>query len=53
MPANMENTGVATVLEKVNFHSNPKEGQCQRMLKLLHSYVHSTVWQGNAQNPSS
>ena len=37
MPANMENTGVATVLEKVNFHSNPKEGQCQRIFKLLHS----------------
>ena len=24
-------------LEKVSFHSNPKERQCQRMLKLLHS----------------
>ena len=24
-------------LEKVNFHSNPKERQCQRMPKLLHS----------------
>ena len=37
MPANLENSAVATGLEKVNFHSNPKEGQCQRMLKLLHS----------------
>ena len=27
---------VATGLEKVSFHSNPKERQCQRMLKLLH-----------------
>ena len=31
MPANLENTAVATGLEKVSFHSNPKEGQCQRM----------------------
>ena len=25
---------MATGLEKVSFHSNPKEGQCQRMFKL-------------------
>ena len=31
MPANLENSAVATGLEKVNFHSNPKERQCQRM----------------------
>ena len=30
MPANLENSAVATELEKVNFHSNPKERQCQR-----------------------
>ena len=36
MPANLENTVVATGLEKISFHSNPKERQCQRMLKLLH-----------------
>ena len=35
MPANLENSAVATGLEKVSFHSNPKERQCQRMLKLL------------------
>ena len=35
MPANWENSAVATGLEKVRFHSNPKERQCQRMLKLL------------------
>ena len=34
MPANLENSAVATRLEKVSFHSNPKERQCQRMLKL-------------------
>ena len=33
---------VATGLEKVSFHSNPKERQCQRMLKLLHNYTHLT-----------
>ena len=34
MPANVENLAVATGLEKVSFHSNPKERQCQRMFKL-------------------
>ena len=32
MPANLENSAVATGLEKVSFQSNPKERQCQRML---------------------
>ena len=36
MPANLENSAVATGLEKVSFHSNPKERQCQRMFKLPH-----------------
>ena len=31
MPANLENSAVATGLEKVSFHSSPKERQCQRM----------------------
>jgi len=35
MPANLENSAVATGLEKVSFHSNPKEMQCQRC-----SYYH-------------
>ena len=30
-------TAVATGLEKVSFHPNPKERQCQRMFKLLHN----------------
>ena len=34
MPANLENSAVATGLEKISFHSNPKERQCQRMFKL-------------------
>ena len=29
-------------LEKVSFHSNPKEGQCQRMLTLPHNRPHLT-----------
>ena len=29
MPANLENSPVATGLENVSFHSNPKERQCQ------------------------
>ena len=35
-------TAVATGLEKVSFHSTPKEGQCQRMLKLLYNRAHFT-----------
>ena len=34
MPANLENSAVATGLEKVSFHSDSKERQCQRMFKL-------------------
>ena len=34
MPANLENSAVATGLEKVSFHANPKERQCQRIFKL-------------------
>ena len=32
MSVNLENSAVAAGLEKVSFHSNPKERQCQRML---------------------
>ena len=53
MPTNLENTAVATGLEKVSFHSNPKEGKCQRMFKLPHSCTHFTCQQGIAQKPSS
>ena len=40
MPANLENSAVATGLEKVSFHSNAREGQCQRMFKLPHNFTH-------------
>ena len=44
---------MAKGLEKVNFHSNPKEGQCQRMFKLQDNCTNFKCQQGNAQNPSS
>ena len=52
MPANLENSAVATGLVKVSFHSNPKERQCQRIFKLLYNCSHFTCQQCNAQNPS-
>ena len=42
MPANLENSAVAIGLEKVSFHSNPKERQCQRIFKLPHNCTHLT-----------
>ena len=42
MLANLENSAVATRLEKVSFHSNPKEEQCPRMFKLPDNYAHFT-----------
>ena len=59
MPANLENSAVATELEKVNFHSNPKERQTKEcssyhtivlilhasklMLKTLQARLHQYV----------
>ena len=59
MPANLENSAVATGLEKVSFHSNPKERQCkecsnyhtialishasQVMLKILQAWLQQYV----------
>ena len=37
-----QNSAVATGLEKVSFHSNPKERQCQRTFKLPHNCTHLT-----------
>ena len=42
MPANLENSAVATGLEKFCFHSNPTERQYQRMFKHLHNCTHLT-----------
>jgi len=41
MPTNLENSAVAKGLEKVSFHPNPKDRQCQRMLKLPHNCITS------------
>ena len=38
MPAILENSAVAAGLENVSFHSNPKEGQNQRMFKLWNDF---------------
>ena len=35
-------SAVDTGLEKVSFHSNPKERQCQKMFKLPHNCTHLT-----------
>ena len=64
MPANLGNSAIAAGLEKVSFHSNPKEGQSQRMfnyctivlishaskviLKILQAMLHN-VWTKNFQ----
>ena len=53
MPANLESSAMATGLEKVSFYSNPKERQCQRMLKLPHNCTYLTRWKSNAQNSPS
>ena len=42
MQANVENSAVATGLEKGSFHSNPQERQCQGMLKLPPNCTHLT-----------
>ena len=43
MSANLENSAVATGLEKVSFHTNPKEGQCQKIFKLIIRSFHKLV----------
>ena len=42
MPANLENSAVATGLENVSFHSSLKEWQCQRKLELPHNCTRLT-----------
>ena len=42
MPVKLENSAVATGLEKVSFHFNPKERQCQRTLRLSHNCAYLT-----------
>ena len=49
MLANLENLAVAIGLGKVSFHSNLKEGKCQRMFKLPHYCTHLTPQHGKSQ----
>ena len=42
VPENLENLAMATGLEEVNFHSSPKERQCQRMFRLPHKRTYLT-----------
>ena len=43
MSANLGNPAVAAGLEKVSFHSNPKERQCHKILKLLYNCTYLTI----------
>ena len=40
IPENLENSAVATGLEKLSFHSSLKERQCQRMFKVPYTCAH-------------
>ena len=42
MPANLENSAMATGLEKASFHSNSQERQSRRIFKLPHNFTHFT-----------
>ena len=46
MLANLDNSAVATGLEKVSFHSSSEERQCQRMFKLPHIELISHACKG-------
>ena len=49
MPVNLENSAVATGLEKVSLHSSPKERQCQKLFKLVHNRTHLKFLQARLQ----
>ena len=42
VPANLENSAVATGLEKVSFHSNPKERHAKECSDYPHNCTHLT-----------
>ena len=42
MPANLENSAVATGLEKVNFYSSLKDGRCRRMFGTIVLISHAS-----------
>ena len=54
MPANLENLAVATGLEKVSFHSNPKEGNAKECsnyctIVLTHQQSNAKILQARLQ----
>ena len=49
----INSSAAATGLEKISFHSSPKEGQCQEMVKFSHDCSYFSCQEGNAQKPSS
>ena len=51
--AYLENSSVATGLERGSFHSNPRERQCQRMFELPHNCTHFNVSKVISQNSPS
>ena len=51
MLANLENSAMATGLEKVNFHSNPKERQCHTMFKTAQLYSSHTLAKKCSKSP--
>ena len=51
MSANVENSPVATGLEKVSFHSSSKEEHCQRMLKLSYYTLSITKLCSRTEEP--
>ena len=53
MPVNLENSAVATGLEKFSIHPNPKERQFQIIFKLPHNCTHLTRWKSSAENSPS
>ena len=54
MPANLENSAVATGLEKVSFHSNPKERQRQtKNVQTTAQLYSSHTLERDAQNSPS
>ena len=42
MPENLENSAVTSGLEKVSFHSGPKEGQSQRNYHTIALILHAS-----------
>jgi len=53
MPANLQNSAVATGLEKVSFHSNPKERQAKKCTNYRTIALSTHEKGSNAQNSPS